>query len=256
LRIDAIVSTGAAFMPSTLSNALLSSPSSTHQEITPMRSSTKIALFAMACLLAPGTRTAAAQVGIPPDSATMAARPVTAPRPAGPIVRRWGFDLVTGAIDGTAAEQAGTGSRLWGAQVSLGITAHRVLTVTGDFGIVGMSDEAAFTQETNQGSKTSGVAAGMGSLALGLRTPPLSLGARDAAISAGASAGATWLHVTRTITNCSNCHGEDVELGAGTFVEPGVHLTSGRRGISARYRLYGGGSDVQDALMIGLTGTF
>ena len=38
-----------------------------------------------------------------------------------------------------------------------------------------MSDEYAFTQETTHGEKTSGVAAGMGSLALGVRTPPLAV---------------------------------------------------------------------------------
>jgi len=215
---------------------------------------TRTALLAAGSLLVLGTRTAAGQEVPAPPADTTATAPVAPPKPAGPVVRRWGFDLVTGAIDGVAAQNAGTGDRLWGAQFSLGITAYRVLSVTGDFGIVGMSDEAPFTQETNQGSKTSGVAAGMGTLALGLRTPPV--GTRNVDVSAGVSAGATWLHVTRTITYCADCHGEDVELGAGEFVEPGLHITSGRRGISARYRMYGSGSDVQDALMIGLTGTF
>jgi len=220
-----------------------------------MRVPTTLACLAAGCLLALPAGAASAQV-VPADSSPPApiGAPVAAPKPAGPIVRRWGFDLITGAIDGVAAENAGTGSRLWGAQFSLGITAYRVLTVSGDFGIVGMSDEARFSQETNQGERSSGVAAGMATLAVGLRTPPV--GARNVAVSAGVSAGASWLDVNRTITQCIDCHGEDVQIRAGEFVEPGLHVTSGRRGISARYRMYGGASDVQDALMIGLTGTF
>jgi hypothetical protein len=72
----------------------------------------------------------------------------------------------------------------------------------------------------------------------------------------GVGAGNTWLNVNRDITNCPTCHSEDVELGAGTFWEPGVHVTRGRPGISARYRMYRDDSDVRDALMIGLTGVF
>jgi len=215
---------------------------------------TRTALLAAGSLLVLGTRTAAGQEVPVPPADTTATAPAAPPKPAGPIVRRWGFDVITGAIDGVAAENAGTGNRLWGAQFSLGITAYRVFTVNGDFGIVGMSDEAPFSQETNQGERSSGVAAGMASLAVGLRTPPV--GARNMAVSAGVNAGASWLDVNRTITQCIDCHGEDVQIRAGEFVEPGVHLSWGRGGISARYRMYGSGSDVQDAMMIGLTGTF
>ncbi|MBD0320257.1 MAG: hypothetical protein ICV87_07985 [Gemmatimonadetes bacterium] len=132
------------------------------------------------------------------------------------------------------------------------MTAFRVLSVNLEGGIVGMSDEAPFTQETNQGEKTSGVAAGMGSLSVGLRTPALSLGGeRPVTLSAGVNAGHTLLDVTRTITNCSDCHGESVGVEAGSFWEPVVQVGRGRGAVNARYRTYTGGSNFQDALILG-----
>jgi hypothetical protein len=218
-----------------------------------MRVPTKLACLAAGSLLVLSAGAASAQETAPADTPAVS---VPAERPARKIERRYGFDLLTGAIEPGAAETAGTGDRLYGAQFSVGIIAYRVLSVSGDFGIVGMRDEAQFTQETNMGKRSSGVAAGMATLAVGLRTPPLGLGIRDAAVSAGVSAGRSWMDVNRDIGNCMDCHAEDVRLAAGEFWEPGVHLTWGRHGISARYRSYHGTSDVRDALMIGLTGSF
>jgi hypothetical protein len=173
-----------------------------------------------------------------------------------PAVEKWGgFDLLTSAIQDEAAQGAGTGSRAYGGQLRLGLTAHRVLTLSTDLGIVGMSDEYAFTQETTHGEKTSGVAAGMGSLALGVRTPPLAVdGTGRRTVSTGVNAGYTLLHVTRTITDCTDCHGEDVPLRAGPYWEAVLDVVPGGRwGVSARYRTYGGPSDLRDALVIGGT---
>jgi mono/diheme cytochrome c family protein len=171
-----------------------------------------------------------------------------------PAIEKWsGFDLLTSAVADGAANDAGTGTRAYGAQLRLGLAAFRVLTVSTDLGIVGMSDEREFTQETTHGEKTSGVAAGVGTLALGLRMPPLAVGGNaPATVSAGVNAGYALLHVTRTITNCADCHGEDVPLRAGAFWETGLEVNPGRRwGISARYRTYQGRSDLRNALMIG-----
>ena len=87
----------------------------------------------------------------------------------------------------------------------------------------------------------------------GSAPPPLAVGGKaPAAVSAGVNAGYALLHVTRTITNCADCHGEDVPLRAGAFWETGLEVSPGRRwGISARYRTYQGRSDLRDALMIG-----
>lgn len=173
-----------------------------------------------------------------------------------PAVEKWGgFDLLTSTIQDEAARGAGTGSRAYGGQLHLGLTAHRFLTLSTDLGIVGMSDEYAFTQETTQGEKTSGVAAGMGSLALGVRTPPLAVdGTGRRTVSTGVRGGYTLLHVTRTITNCTDCHGEDVPLRAGPFWEAVLEVVPGGRwGVSARYRTYGGPSDLRDALVVGGT---
>ncbi|HST62745.1 MAG TPA: hypothetical protein VLK84_28825 [Longimicrobium sp.] len=171
-----------------------------------------------------------------------------------PIVPRYGFDLITTGTDPIAADSAGVGSRAWGVQLTGGVVAYRVLSLNVDGGILLMSDEAPFTQETTQGEKTSGVGAGIGSVSAGLRTPPLRLGgANPRFLSAGVNAGRSWVNVTRTITHCVDCHGEDVSVRAGTFWEPVVEVGNGRGAVTARYRVYGGDSDIQNALMIGFT---
>lgn len=208
-----------------------------------------VASLAGGILALPGAGAASAQ-DLPSDTSV-----ADTGRRALPVEKWAGLDLITGAIDGGAAAGAGTGGRAYGGQLRLGLTARRVLTVSTDLGVVGMSDEHAFTQETTGGEMTSGVAAGMGSLALGLRTPPLGLGGKSAGtVSAGANAGYTLLHATRTITNCVDCHGEDVALRAGAFWEGVLEVVPGGRwGITARYRTYQGGSDIRDALVIGGT---
>jgi hypothetical protein len=170
------------------------------------------------------------------------------------VVPRYGLDLITTGMQSIAADSAGVGHRAWGVQLTGGVVAYRVLSLNVDGGILLMSDEAPFTQETTQGEKTSGVGAGIGSVSAGLRTPPLSLGgANPRFLSAGVNAGRSWVNVTRTITHCVDCHGEDVSVRAGTFWEPVLEVGNGRGAVTARYRVYGGGSDIQNALMIGVT---
>lgn len=173
-----------------------------------------------------------------------------------PYEPRFGLELITSGIDPVAADSAGIGSRAWGVQITSNVIVFRVLSLNAEGGIVGMSDEAPFTQETTQGEKTSGVAAGMGTLSTGLRTPPLSLRGPDPlTLSAGVNAGRSWIDVNRNITHCYDCHAEDVRVQAGSFWEPVVQLGIGRGTVSARYRRYLGGSDFKDALMIGYSVT-
>jgi hypothetical protein len=170
------------------------------------------------------------------------------------VVPQYGLDLITTGIEPFAADRAGVGSRAWGVQLTGGLVAYRVLSLNVDGGILLMSDERPFTQETTQGEKTSGVGAGIGSVSAGLRTPPLALGgANPRFLSAGVNAGRSWMNVTRTITHCVDCHGEDVRVRAGTFWEPVLEVGNGRGSVTARYRVYAGDSDVQNALMLGVT---
>jgi hypothetical protein len=169
-----------------------------------------------------------------------------------PTEFRAGFDLITSGIAPGAADSAGIGTRAFGAQLTGSVIAFRVLTLSAEGGIVGMSDEARFTQETTAGERSSGVGAGLGTLAAGLRTPPLGLGGtRPMTFSAALNAGHTWINVTRTITNCVDCHGEGVDVRAGSFWEPAVQVGVGRGVASARYRTYVGGSDFRNAVMVG-----
>ena len=169
-----------------------------------------------------------------------------------PVAPRIGFDLFTSGIKQVAADSAGIGSRAWGAQVTGSLTAFRVLSLNAEGGIIVVSDEAEFSQETNLGERTSGVAAGIGTLSAGLQTPPLSLGGpKPLFLSAGVNGGRSWLDMNRTISQCIDCHSEDVNVQAGNFWEPLLQISTGRGTFSARYRMYGGDSDFQDALMIG-----
>lgn len=191
-------------------------------------------------------------------AANGAAAQVQAEAPAQVPVRaqtteyRGGLNLMTSAIDPIAADSAGVGHRAYGLQIAGSLVTYRVLSLNAEGGMVMMTDEAAFTENTTQGEKTSGVAAVIGSVSAGLHTPPISLGGSSpSTLSAGVNAGQTFLHVSRTISNCNDCRRESVNIGAGSFWEPVVTVGLPRGAVYARYRTYLGGSDFNDALTIG-----
>ena len=167
-----------------------------------------------------------------------------------------GLDLITGKIEGATAETQGTGSRAWGMQINMGVTAMRVLSLSADVGIADIADNDAFNENTTGGEMTSSVQAVLGSLAVGLRTPPLAIPEEPSvAVSAGVNLGHTWMSAERGIVNCTDCTEQDLEINAGTFWEPGIYVAPNRRwGLNARYRKYTGESDLLDAIMIGVTG--
>lgn len=196
-----------------------------------MRRLISLALMAGVCVL-------------PPAGAAAQAQPQ--------VDTRISLDLLTSSVEGDAAEAAGVGTHGYGIQVNGSVTAFRVLAISLDLGVLGLKDERQFRQNTTQGEKSSSIDAGMFSLAVGLRTPPLALeGPAGPHISAGVNAGYTGLDIDRTIAQCVDCHNENLSLRAGGFLEPAVHLTFGRGGVSARYRKYEGGSNFTDALMVG-----
>lgn len=212
-----------------------------------MHVSMKAALVAGGCLLFAGAKSAAAQ---------SEAQPAPAP-PASHLERRFGAELIAASVDGASAEAAGTGSRMWGFGINVGLVAYRVLSVTAEGGLLLTSDEAQFSQETTAGERSSGVGAGIGTLKAGLRTPPLSLGGeKPLSVSAGVNVGQSWMNVTRTISECYDCHSETVDIGAGSFWEPALQVFSGRGGVDARYRVYRDGSDLRNALMVGWSTRF
>lgn len=165
---------------------------------------------------------------------------------------RISLDLLASSVNGDAAEEAGVGTQAYGAQVNTAVTAYRFLAVSLDLGILAIKDERQFREGTTDGEKSSSIDAGMFSLAVGLRTPVLSVnGQTGPRVSAGVNAGYTGVDIDRTIANCVDCTNENLSLRAGTFLEPALHVTFGRGGVSARYRRYAGESSFQDALMIG-----
>jgi hypothetical protein len=172
---------------------------------------------------------------------------------SGPVRGRVGMDLLTSGIDSEAAERVGVGQRAWGLQFSGGAIVYHVLGVNAEVGVVGVRDADSFTYNTTEGEKRSSVSGALGSLAVGLQTPPLRLGTGNpSGVSAGVYVGNSWLKTTRRIERCTTCHTEDVELQVGSFVEPVLQVDVGERsGINVRYRVYGGDSDFQDALVLG-----
>lgn len=165
---------------------------------------------------------------------------------------RISLDLLASSVNREAAEEAGVGTQAYGIQVNGAVTAFRVLAISLDLAVLGMKDERQFRQDTNQGEKSSSIDAGMFSLAAGLRTPPLALqGPTGPRVSAGVNAGYTGTDIDRTISQCVDCENQNLTLRAGTFWEPALHVTLGRGGLSARYRVYGGDSSFRDAVMIG-----
>lgn len=214
-----------------------------------MRKLIAVVCMVGACLPLLGAEAAAAQAH---PAETSSAEPE---RRALPIEKRVAVELITGAIEHGAASEAGTGTRAYGMQLHLGLKAFRALTVGTDLGLMDISDERPFAQETTSGAMASNVTAGMGTVTVGLRSPWLGLGGKDpATLSVNAGVGHTYLYVNRSILNCSDCHTEDVGIRAGNFLETGLEVIPGRRwGISAKFRKYHGGSHLQDAVIIGGT---
>jgi|GEM_PF-3079765 len=180
--------------------------------------------------------------------------PRTSARERTGALRPWaGMELLTSAIAAGTAASEGIGGRGWGAQVNVGATAYRVLTGRVDLGIVALNDKRRFTEETTAGDRTSGVAGGLATAAVGLRTPPLPLGeGAPASVSAGAGAGHSWISANRSISQCLDCTAEDVAVEGGDFWEAGLQVDGrGLSGVSIRYRAYGGRSDLRDTVMVG-----
>lgn len=175
---------------------------------------------------------------------------------ASTVVPSIGVELLTGRIQDVAAERAGTGTRAWGGQVTGGLTLYRLVSLGAEFGIVDMADEQPFSQPTDHGDMSSAVSAFLGTFTAGVRTPRLALSETNpVTVSAGINVGHTFLSTRQMITQCSDCHSEDVDIHAGSFWEPAVQLNRGRGGLTARYRIYGGSSNWENALMIGYSWT-
>ena len=169
-----------------------------------------------------------------------------------PVDTRFSFDLMAGSVKPGAAQEVGVGTQGFGIQVNGSVTAFRYLAVSLDLGILGLKDERPFEENTTDGEKRSSIDGGMYSLAAGLRTPSLALGGPTGPrLSAGVNGGVTGLDMDRTITECVDCTNENLSLRAGTFVEPALHLTFGRGGLSARLRMYNSESDFGELVMIG-----
>jgi hypothetical protein len=168
---------------------------------------------------------------------------------------RLGVDLLTSSLRNHSADSQGTGTRGWGGQVTLDY-ASGVLSVGADAGLQDVADYNAFTQSTTQGDMTSGVSLLTASAKVGLRIPPVRVDpAGRNQLSAGANVGYAIVHGVRMIAGCSDCTVQDLKVGGGAFVEPVVALHHGRSAFSARVRMFEGGADVRNVLILGYSHT-
>lgn len=151
----------------------------------------------------------------------------------------------------------------------LGLTVFDVFMVSGAFAVAFPSDMAPFSEvvvpEMGGDARTadSSVAVTSYSFAAELRTPFLALGATDSGWVGGAvfaEYGTAQIHGTRTISNCSDCRTDELDMPGGAFWRFGVDLLIPSRrpttsyGLSVSYQRYAPGAGFSDELRIGFTG--
>jgi len=151
-----------------------------------------------------------------------------------------------------------------------GVLIWDVVQISSAVSFVFPSDDGKFTQqvvpETGGGSPETAESSlnviGY-SIAAGVRSPFLALapsGHGWVATAAFAEYGASGVGGGRSISNCSDCYKEDVNLPGGTFWRVGLDLlVPGRAptfsyGVTVSYQRWAGGSGFNDELRIGLTG--
>jgi hypothetical protein len=141
---------------------------------------------------------------------------------------------------------------------SLALTLYDVFMISGAFAAGGPSDHAPFTQtvvpEMGGGdpqSADSSVTVASYSIAAGLRTPFLALGAVDHGWVGGAlfaEYGRAAISGSRSISDCVDCRSDQLNMSGGTFWHVGVDLLVPTRrptffyGVTALYQRYEAGA--------------
>src|ERR1051326_7891380 len=72
-----------------------------------------------------------------------------------PLETRVGLELLSSGFDATTADAQGVGSRGWGAQFNVELSAFRVLMARADVGAFSVKDKRSFTEGTTQGDLAS-----------------------------------------------------------------------------------------------------
>ncbi len=164
---------------------------------------------------------------------------------------KWEFsgNLSIIALDGDAAVEQRIEDDAWGIGFTADYDNGRFLTSIG-LDLVNYGDDASFTQRTedtfgnerNSESDASGVLA---SIAFG---PLWKLG-KDQSVTTFIQGGfGHMFSSSRSISNCSNCFSEDIDIEGGPFAKFGVLKNTGSIAIGVSYYQYLGGDGLQNSL--------
>jgi hypothetical protein len=152
--------------------------------------------------------------------------------------------------------------------VGVGLTIYDMLSVSSSFGAAFPGDHASFTQDVvplgggDSTSAESQLEVLNLSIAVGLRTPFIALGARGRGtpwVAAFGDYGSSKIQAYRSISNCSDCRTEDLEMPNGTFWRVGLDLapafrwSKGGWSFTAAYQRYGASAGFVDEIRIGFT---
>ncbi len=117
---------------------------------------------------------------------------------------------------------------------------------------IGYDDEASFRQNTTDGRKSSDASAVMGYVEFGPRIP---FGA-DKSNYFIAHAGLSGIFSSeRSISNCSNCYSEDIDITGGFYGALGVGHSFGNLDLGLQFQQYFSG-DIDNSLRLRLSSSF
>ena len=211
------------------------------------------------------------------------ARPTSfAPRPAPAPVEPWtpagqfmplhparlalGFDLGAAWLQDVSAAQNHIGDSGALLNFRAGVAIYDMVSISGSVGVVFPGDNASFTQQVvpqsgggDPMSATSQVSVVTSSIAIGLRTPFLALGARGFSAAAFADYGWSAFHAERSISDCVDCRSDALHLEDGTFWRAGLDLVlplgkpTERYAFTAALQRYSPGAGMVQELHFGMT---
>jgi hypothetical protein len=139
----------------------------------------------------------------------------------------------------------------------IGLAAERYssdsnLTFLVGLDFIGYSDDASFHQNTTDGSKGSDASAAMVYVEFGPRIP---FGADQSNYFVAHAGLSGILSSERSISNCSNCYSEDIDINGGFYGVLGVGHSFGNFDLGLQFQQYFSG-DIDNSLRVRLSSSF
>ena len=207
-----------------------------------------------------------------PDAPAPPPPPPVAPwtfLPLQPARLALGFGTGSAGIQGASATQHHFGNSGITFRASIGLTLFDVVSMSASAGAVFPSDNASFSEDVmplsgggDVSSASSHLEIHVLSAAIGLRTPYLALVPTETGAVAGGAFvdyGSSSIHGVRTISNCSDCRSDSLDMPSGTFWRAGVdvlipsHKRWAAYTISLAYQAYQAGAGLTDEVRLDVT---